>query len=107
MTAVSTPSLGAQIRARRINLGMSQEAAARAAQVSRATWQRLELDRDDRPNGITQARVCEALGWTDDSLRRIQRGQEPLEAGDTIEQRVARIERLLAALQRDRDRDGP
>lgn len=60
-TRTSTPELSALLRARREELGLSIEAAARAAGVGNETWRRYEAGGAMRADKTGP--VCRALGW--------------------------------------------
>ncbi len=55
-------SFGARVRARRVELGLSREAAAAAAGISASGWQHLERGRI-RPRPHTAEAIATVLGW--------------------------------------------
>lgn len=62
------------IRERRIACYDSQVAAALSAGVGPATWANVETGRSPAAPRI-RIRMCRALGWTDDSIERLERGE--------------------------------
>lgn len=68
------------IRARRIALGYSQPVAAKTAGVSITTWNGTERGRSN-PQPLQRAAICGLLGWSDDSIDRLERGAAPVEVG--------------------------
>ncbi len=69
---------GARIRARRVLLGFpSMEAFARAAGSSARMVADAELGKPVGPK--TRIRLSRAAQWTDDSIDRLYRGEEPVE----------------------------
>lgn len=72
MNALPAPVRDA-IRERRVHLGLTQEEAAAAGGVSGATWRSIEKGRSAGSN-LVRASMCKALGWTIDSIDRLERG---------------------------------
>jgi transcriptional regulator with XRE-family HTH domain len=73
--------VGLAVGYRRRQLGLAVADVAARIGVTEETWTELEHGR--RPQGFhrDQARLASAaLGWTDDSLDRIVRGRQPLDA---------------------------
>lgn len=69
------------IKARRLELGMTQADAAGAAGISTTTWGYLE--KQDRPvKERTRALVSLALGWPADAIDLILAGEEPPASDD-------------------------
>lgn len=67
------------IRTRRIELGLSQPKAAEAAGVSITTWNGAERGRSN-PQPLQRAAMSRLLGWSDDSIERLEAGKKPVEA---------------------------
>lgn len=76
--------VGAAIRARREELGLSQKAAAEAGGLSEPTWSTIERSASDSYRRQTVVGVCRALGWTLDSIDRLLAGEEPRLAGEVV-----------------------
>lgn len=80
--------VGSRIQARREEMGITVEAAARFAGRSRSWWKQLENGyRNDggavstiNPKAESLSGAARAIGWTPDSIARLKRGLEPLEA---------------------------
>ena len=90
-------------------LRLTQFRLAEAAATSEPTVRALERGRRTSYMQSTIAGVCAALGWTDDSIDRVLRGDEPLEvvggtgqfrsaADPEVLRRLAAIEAQLAQL---------
>lgn len=60
--------------------GLTDEAVASAARVSRATVAEIRAGKPRRRPARTRAPVSTALGWTSDSIQRILDGGEPEDA---------------------------
>lgn len=69
---------GDQVRARRVELGLTQQEAAARADVGSSTWLLLERGRQQSFRSLTLAAVARALRWTPDSIDRILRGEDPV-----------------------------
>jgi hypothetical protein len=70
---------------RRRQLGLSITEIAELVGVSTQAWS--ELEGGHRPRGFHRdeaRRAATVLGWTDDSLDRIVRGQRPVDASGTV-----------------------
>lgn len=68
---------------RRKALGMSKEAAARVAEISRITWRKVENGESVRD--ITYAAVDRALNWTSGSAEAALDGGTPRVQSDVVE----------------------
>lgn len=68
------------IRTRREDLDLTQSDAARLADLGLATWSAVETNARDGFVRPTLAAMSKALGWTPDSIERLARGEEPVEA---------------------------
>lgn len=68
----------ATIRARRIEKGYTQPKAAEAAGISITTWNSIEKGRSSGA-ALARAAICRLLGWSPDSIERLERGDKPLE----------------------------
>jgi DNA-binding XRE family transcriptional regulator len=79
---MATPDLerlGKAVKARRIELFSARLKAAKAAGVSKDTWQRVE---DGKPvQEQTYAKVEDALRWAPGSCAAVAEGREPVEVG--------------------------
>lgn len=74
--------LGARVKAHRLQLYASRDAAAAAADnMSKDTWQRVEEGRPVRES--TYAKVEKALGWAPGSCALIGEGGEPVLASES------------------------
>jgi transcriptional regulator with XRE-family HTH domain len=79
-------TVGSRIQARREEMGITVEAAARFAGFSRSWWRQLEQGyRNDggkitvvNPKAESLAGAARAIGWTPDSITRLKRGLEPI-----------------------------
>lgn len=95
------------VKRRRTDLGMSQRAAAFAADnISPTTWGSLETH-GRSVDVLTRPKIARALGWTTDSIDRILAGGDPELDGHrpvTLEDRVVALEerwdRIEALLDR-------
>lgn len=94
--------VGELVKRRRKELRMTQKAAGLLARVSDTTWGSVENGRAESYDDDTLIGVCEALGWTPDSIERVLAGGDPevLTAGPTAGSGVpmAIIERIKALL---------
>jgi transcriptional regulator with XRE-family HTH domain len=80
-------TVGSRIQARREEMGITVEAAARFAGFSRSWWRQLEQGyRNDggkitvvNPKAESLAGAARAIGWTPDSITRLKRGLQPIE----------------------------
>lgn len=61
-------------------LGISQSEAATRSGISLAVWNELESGRRKVSRPRTASLMARALGWTPDSIERLARGEEPVEA---------------------------
>lgn len=75
-----TDSARLAIRERRMECGLSQERASDGGGLSLATWQGVEVGRIQSVRLSTAQAMARALGWTPDSIERLARGEEPVEA---------------------------
>lgn len=93
---------GDLIRQRRVELGLSQKKAAKAAGVSASTWQDYEYGGRPARNAVTTRAICGVLRWEPDALDRIGQGLTPVEAPDAEAdaERVAGLSVELAAALR-------
>lgn len=67
------------IRTRRLQIGLTQPKAADASGVNITTWNGIEKGRSaGAPH--SRAAMCRVLGWTVDSIDRLEAGQLPVEA---------------------------
>lgn len=66
------------IEARRIELGITSERLAQLADVSNSTIKNLRRSERAKYSETTLWNVGRALGWTNESLERIARGEEPI-----------------------------
>lgn len=77
---MSTPRdlerLAKAVKARRLEMHPSRLAAAKAAGVSKDTWQRVEEAREVRE--VSYAKVDAALGWASGSCIAVAEGGEPV-----------------------------
>ena len=76
--------VGEPLEQRRMELGYSKRAAARAAGISEITWRQLESGErqiapghhvEPTPEKLTKARACAAMQWSPDSIDRLLAGQ--------------------------------
>ncbi len=70
----------AGIRARRDQLGLTQAELAHISGLSVSNWTALESGRRTTCRPGTARAMSAALGWTPDSIERLARGEEPVEA---------------------------
>ncbi|MGH3439294.1 MAG: helix-turn-helix transcriptional regulator [Sciscionella sp.] len=75
-TQEPSPRLGVRMAAARKRLEMSQSAAARAAKVSRPTWNKWEKDKAT-PEDYNHIKIERTLAWTPGDVRVIFDGGEP------------------------------
>jgi hypothetical protein len=82
-------AVGQHVEHRRRGLFRSARAAAAAADVSESLWRQVESGRRSvgsnafvaaRPGATTRMAICRALRWTDDSLDRLEAGDDPIES---------------------------
>jgi DNA-binding XRE family transcriptional regulator len=111
--------IGTRVEARRIERGlMSRHRAAKASNVSEATWRNIENGtrvydgQESRPSPRlgTVAEMGVALGWTPTWLERLMEGREPeylalvesgeLEGLDELRQEVAELRAQVKRLER-------
>ncbi|MFB7597204.1 helix-turn-helix domain-containing protein [Streptomyces sp. NPDC056160] len=79
---MATPDLdrlAARVKAHRLELYPSRLAAARAAGISKDTWQRVEEGESVRE--ATYAKIDKALGWVVGTCVAVMNGREPVLAG--------------------------
>jgi transcriptional regulator with XRE-family HTH domain len=72
-------AVGDAVRARREEMGPTQQEAALDAGVGTTIWGEIEGGKRDNFTPRILRRVCAELGWSLDSIDRILRGEEPLE----------------------------
>jgi len=101
--------VGLPVEMRRRELGIDLEAAARFAGFSRSWWRQLETGYRNRedvrsvdPKHESLAAAARALRWTPESLQRLKRGEEPLEAPATAEVEPEMVELLNVVLDNTR-----
>jgi len=75
-----TEEVSGAVRERRESLRLSQNDAAARAGLSAGIWNMLENGRRESIRARTAKQIAEALGWTPDSIERLARGEEPVEA---------------------------
>jgi hypothetical protein len=111
--------IGRHIEARREGLRLSRRAAAARAGFSEGQWRQMEsgirtVAKDHfvtvNPRPSTRAEASVALGWTEDSIDRLERGEEaviaeaaPIGLAATVAelgQRVQRLDSEVAELRR-------
>lgn len=103
--------LAGAVRARRDELGFTQAELAVESGVSEPTIRVIETARRGSYQRATLRAIAQALGWTPDSLDRILRGEEPVEAGKPderpdfaqLEIDVKELKRQLAAMSEELD----
>lgn len=95
------------IRARRIESGYSQPKAAEAAGISITTWNSIEKGRSSGAP-LARAAICRLLGWTQDSIDRLERGEDVVElaapahdGGGVFEPQDGSMSERLAHLERE------
>jgi transcriptional regulator with XRE-family HTH domain len=76
VTARTWEEVGALVRDRRIELGLTQEGVARDGGLSVATWRLLEQGGRDRYQQLTLSGAARALGWPHDAILRLLDGVE-------------------------------
>ncbi len=69
--------VGRLVKARRLELGHTQQKAAELADVSLSTWNLLETGRRARFEDLTLAQVAKSLGWPPSALARLLQGEDP------------------------------
>lgn len=67
-----------RIKERRLALGLTQKEAAAAGDMAATTFNTVEVGRSPA-SGLVRAGICRALGWTADSIERLERGDDPKE----------------------------
>lgn len=77
-------ALGAEIKRRRVALGLSQQQLADAAGIGVNTVGNIESE-DKARRELTLADICAALGWTRDSYLSILEGSNPTLAEPEVE----------------------
>lgn len=77
-------AVAAAVERRRLALGLTQRQAAERGSVAIQTWNLIEGGGRTSYRALTIAGVCRALGWSDDSIDRILRGEEPEIVGTTV-----------------------
>jgi hypothetical protein len=101
------------VRQRRLDLGLTIREATK--RVSLDVWGKIENARGPTPDATdwgyrprTVVAVCQALGWTTDSLDRIIAGDPPVDdtGTSTAEEDFTLWLELVASLGRDLDHDG-
>ena len=80
VTIEITEEVSGAVRERRESLRLSQNDAAARAGLSAGIWNMLENGRRESIRARTAKQIAEALGWTPDSIERLARGEEPVEA---------------------------
>jgi transcriptional regulator with XRE-family HTH domain len=81
--------VGVLVRARRIELGLTQEEVARDGGLSVATWRLLEQGGRDRYQQLTLSGAARALRWPHDAISRLLEGAA-LASLATVEDRTPR-----------------
>lgn len=81
--------VGEPVELRRRDVGHRNPArAAEIAEVAESVWRQIESGKKTRSAGVvvapnpsaeTRARVCRALGWTDNSIDKLLRGEKAVE----------------------------
>lgn len=104
MTPDEWARVGAAVRTRREDLGMTQTELAGAARVSDTTVRVLETARRTSYRAGNLRAIARALEWPDDAIDRIRAGldpNEPLVAGDdrSLADRLAALEAEVARLR--------
>jgi DNA-binding XRE family transcriptional regulator len=102
------PVVAETVKRRRLELDLSQRAAAIAADTSPTTWGNLEKH-SQRVDPLSRTKICRALGWTLDSIDRILAGGDPevaegftpLPSVDEMASRLMTLEAGLAGLRAD------
>lgn len=92
------------VKRRRVELGLSQRAAAIRAGTSPTTWGSLEKHANPIDD-LTRPKVARALGWAADSIDRMLAGKVPKVDPDstvprTLDERVTDLEQQLRDLER-------
>ncbi len=100
--------IGARVEQRREQQGISIEAASRFAGVSRTWWRQLESGRNNAgktpsPKPSSLAGASRAIGWAPDSIARMMRGLEPIEATPAVTASAPSGDVLAQILQEVRD----
>ena len=100
------------VKRRRLELGLSQEEAAKLGDMSENTWRKLESY--GKPvSELKKAGITQALGWRSDAIEHILAGADPPEEADvrvplkldlvnpkeTIEDRERKVDRMIEELQ--------
>jgi Helix-turn-helix domain len=86
---------GQRVRERRMGLSLSEEAAARRAELDVEIWQRVEQGGGRLCRRRRVEAVCTALGWAPDAIERIVTGEEPTVVGSRRAQAPPRVLRPL------------
>ncbi len=73
---------GRRVRERRVGLSLSEEDAARRAELDVSTWQRVERGGGRLCRRRRVEAVCTALGWAPDAIERMVVGEEPKLVGE-------------------------
>lgn len=81
MSALPAPVRSA-IKERRHLLDLTQAEASSAGGISAATWNSVERGRSSA-SGLVRAQICKALGWTVDSIDRLEHGEAATLAAPT------------------------
>lgn len=66
------------VRARRLELGRTQQDMAEQATVSLATWRLVESSGRDRYQDLTVHGICRSLGWRTDAFELLLGGEVPM-----------------------------
>jgi transcriptional regulator with XRE-family HTH domain len=90
-------AVGAAVRARREELGLTQVELATAANVSDSTVRVLETARRTTYRRGNLRAIARALRWPDDAIDRIRAGRPPAEDLSVVDRRP--VEERLAALE--------
>lgn len=77
-------ALGAAVRQRRKELGVTQAEAAVGARVSEPTWNAIELARARNPRRTTLLAVSRYLGWPDDAAEAYLRDKSPIDTEGNV-----------------------
>ena len=107
-------ALGAAIKARRLALNLSVNAAAKAARIDRATWTAAETG-TRQTEAYNAGRIERVLGWAAGSIEAILAGGEPTERPEpeprpeplsapepTLEHEIARLYAMPKLTPRER-----
>lgn len=80
--------VGQAIRARRLHLDIGQDQLG----ISKAVASNLENGKQTSFARSSLMRVSRALGWTSDSIERMVRGEDPISAEPSVDERLAALE---------------